>query len=591
MAYVPFARKYRPQRFEDLVGQAHVTTTLSRALEQKRIAQAYLFAGIRGVGKTSAARILAKALNCAEGPTAQPCNACSSCVQVTQGNSLDVTEIDGASNRGIDEIRSLRDAVPYAPTTGQFHIYIIDEVHMLTTEAFNALLKTLEEPPAHVKFIFATTAPGKVPATILSRCQRFDFRRIEVVEIVSQLKKVAQAENVQAEDAALYVIARASDGGLRDAEVVLDQLASYVQGTITEPDVNELLGTVPSDALADLALAILERDGAKALSVVAQQRDRGKAAADILTGLMGHMRNLLVIASVQASPLKDALIGRLVDEAPERLDRLREQISKTSAEELMMVVQLLVGAFDLMRRTPHMQTVLELVLLKLAARDNWQSLDEISRRLSESRGNDATGSAIAAPAPTAAAPAASKPKPEPARLRTTAEVLSPSAASIRPAAAQRPKEEPVLAAAVASLVASTAGAGTELDHLWSNFLQRLRDTKMSLAAYLADSRPNRLDGDKVHIGMPGFTLHQEVLTMLDNKRLIEDLLKEVYGRELHVRFEKLDEAAAAAQAQAADKLSDMPINEDSPPALVQDIVKLFNATLINPSPTDIRRSA
>ncbi len=576
MAYVPFARKYRPQRFEDLVGQAHVTTTLSRALEQKRIAQAYLFAGIRGVGKTSAARILAKALNCAEGPTAQPCNVCSSCVQVTQGNSLDVTEIDGASYRGFDEIRSWRDAVPYAPTTGQFHIYIIDEVHMLTTEAFNALLKTLEEPPAHVKFIFATTAPGKVPATILSRCQRFDFRRIEVVEIVAQLRKVAQAENVQAEDAALYVIARASDGGLRDAEVVLDQLASYVQGTITEPDVNELLGTVPSDALADLALAILERDGAKALSVVAQQRDRGKAAADILTGLMGHMRNLMIVASVQASPSKDALIARLVDEAPERLDRLKEQVGKASAEEWMMIVQLLAGAFDLMRRTPHTQTVLELVLLKLAARDNWQSLDEISRRLSESRGADAP------------------PQPVPARLRTTAEVLAPSAptaASIRPAADQRPKEEPAMAEAVASLVASTAGAGTELDHLWSNFLQRLRETKMSLAAYLADSRPNRLDGDKVHIGMPGFTLHQEVLTMLDNKRLIEDLLKEVYGRELHVRLEKLDEAAAAAQAQAADKLSNMPINEDSPPALVQDIVKLFNATLINLPPTDTRRSA
>ena len=193
MAYLPLARKYRPQTFADLIGQPHVTATLTKALESKRLAQAYLFAGQRGVGKTSAARILAKCLNCATGPTPAPCQTCPSCAQITQGNSLDVIEIDGASNRGIDEIRSLRETVPFAPTSGQFRVYIIDEVHMLTTEAFNALLKTLEEPPAHVKFIFATTAPTKVPATVLSRCQRFDFRRVEAATIV-RLKQVWQRE-------------------------------------------------------------------------------------------------------------------------------------------------------------------------------------------------------------------------------------------------------------------------------------------------------------------------------------------------------------------------------------------------------------
>ncbi len=221
MSYLPLARKYRPQTFDELIGQPHVTETLMRALKTKRLGQAYLFAGQRGVGKTSAARILAKSLNCEQGPTPTPCNRCANCTQITEGRSLDVLEIDGASNRGIDEIRALRDTVGFAPTTGAFRVYIIDEVHMLTLEAFNALLKTLEEPPAHVRFIFATTAPGKVPATILSRCQRFDFRRLEVPTLVAALTTVATKERLSIEEPALYAVARSAEGSLRDAEVIL----------------------------------------------------------------------------------------------------------------------------------------------------------------------------------------------------------------------------------------------------------------------------------------------------------------------------------------------------------------------------------
>ncbi|MDP2807111.1 MAG: DNA polymerase III subunit gamma/tau, partial [bacterium] len=244
MSYLVLARKWRPQNFEQLIGQQHVTTTLRNAIKSKRIAHAYLFSGARGVGKTSAARVLAKALNCAEGPTETPCNKCSSCVEITGSRSIDVLEIDGASNRGIDEIRDLRENVKYTPTQGKYKIYIIDEVHMLTKEAFNALLKTLEEPPAHAIFIFATTEIHKVPITILSRCQRFDFRKVEVSVVVDYVKRMLQGEDVQASDDCLYLVAQKSEGSMRDAVSLLDQLISYGGQKLTAEDARQVLGLV-----------------------------------------------------------------------------------------------------------------------------------------------------------------------------------------------------------------------------------------------------------------------------------------------------------------------------------------------------------
>src|SRR3989338_802344 len=242
MSYQIFARKFRPQTFEDVVGQEPITTTLKNAITKKRIAQSFLFTGSRGVGKTSTARILAKALNCDKGPAPAPCNKCSVCEEITLGNSLDVLEIDGASNRGIDEIRSLRENVKFKPARTRYKIYIIDEVHMLTGEAFNALLKTLEEPPEHVKFIFATTEPHKVPLTILSRCQRFNFKRIATDDIHAKPKESAKEEKLKIEKNALFLIAKASEGALRDAESLLDQLASFAEGKIAEKDVLLMLG-------------------------------------------------------------------------------------------------------------------------------------------------------------------------------------------------------------------------------------------------------------------------------------------------------------------------------------------------------------
>ena len=276
MAYEVLARKWRPQKFDDVVGQEHVTQTLKNAIKGDRVAHAYLFVGPRGVGKTSTARIFAKALNCEKGPTATPCDQCDSCKEIMAGNNLDVLEIDAASNTGVDNVRDLRDNVRYAPSRGPFKIYIIDEVHMLSTAAFNALLKTLEEPPKHVKFVFATTEPQKVPATILSRCQRFDLRRISVKDIVKRLTEVAEAEKIEIDEDAMLAIARGAEGGLRDAESSLDQLIAFRGKNIGEEDVLSVFGLVARHALDELAVAVLKGNIVAAIKLVAEMDESGK---------------------------------------------------------------------------------------------------------------------------------------------------------------------------------------------------------------------------------------------------------------------------------------------------------------------------
>src|SRR3989338_4368422 len=292
-SYLVFARKFRPQTFEEVIGQEPITTTLKNAIEKKRVAQSFIFTGSRGVGKTSTARILAKALNCEKSPTTEPCNQCISCEEITRGTSLDILEIDGASNRGIEEIRTLRENVKFKPTHGRYKVYIIHEVHMLTTEAFNALLKTLEEPPPHVKFIFATTEPHKVPLTILSRCQRFNFKRIPTAEIVKKLDEIAKEEKLKIEKNALFLIAKASEGALRDAESLLDQLASFAEGKIAEKDVLLMLGLASDELYLDVLQTLRAKDGSKILSLVEDFYTQGRDLVQFAKGLLEVFRHLL----------------------------------------------------------------------------------------------------------------------------------------------------------------------------------------------------------------------------------------------------------------------------------------------------------
>ncbi len=294
VSYRVFARKYRPQTFAEVVGQDHITRTLQNAVNASRLAQAYLFVGPRGIGKTSTARILAKALNCVNGPTSQPCGECDVCKEIAEGRNLDVIEIDGASNNGVENIRDLRDNAAYAPSRGPFKIYLIDEVHMLSTGAFNALLKTLEEPPAHVKFIFATTEAQKVPATITSRCQRFDLRRIPSELIQKHLLYIAENEKITLDADAADAIAHGADGGLRDAESMLDQMVAFCGERITMNDVMDVFGFTPREVVANLAKALFAADAQSALGIVAMQSDAGKDLSRLTAELVGHLRDKLV---------------------------------------------------------------------------------------------------------------------------------------------------------------------------------------------------------------------------------------------------------------------------------------------------------
>lgn len=327
MSYRVFARKYRPQTFEQVVGQDHITRTLQNAIANKRLAQAYLFVGPRGIGKTSTARILAKALNCVHGPTISPCGVCDACKEIAEGNSLDVLEIDGASNNSVDHIRELRENAAFAPARGPFKIYLVDEVHMLSTAAFNALLKTLEEPPAHVKFIFATTEAQKVPATITSRCQRFDLRRIPAALIAAHLQAIAGNEGITLEDGAAQSVAKGADGGLRDAESMLDQLVAFCGDRIVADDVLTVFGFTSRETVESLCGAVFHMDAALALEVIGQQSDAGKDLSRLMGDVIGYIRDLLVRQAapdqshMDTPPIEKLLV--LLDHFAEAEGRLR----------------------------------------------------------------------------------------------------------------------------------------------------------------------------------------------------------------------------------------------------------------------------
>lgn len=373
MSYQVMARKYRPQKFGEVVGQDHITATLQNAISLKRIHHAYLFAGIRGVGKTTLARIFAKALNCEKGPAREPCNECVLCKEITLTSSMDVQEIDGASNTGVDDVREIREHVKYMPAHGRYKIYIIDEVHMLSTSAFNALLKTLEEPPAHVIFIFATTEPHKLPATILSRCQRYDFKRIAVPKIAETLSDIAKTEEIEVDEGCFDAIAREADGSMRDAESLLDQAAAYAGKKITNKHLKELLGFMDKGLLADVLRAIVEKDGKVALESLGELFEIGANLQRFALELLDKFRSLMLLKTA----------GGVPDLVREELEALEPLAKKASTEECLMWFEIAYRGAEDVARSRFPRIVLEALIVKLCTVRPVQAVDELLARVEE----------------------------------------------------------------------------------------------------------------------------------------------------------------------------------------------------------------
>lgn len=542
MSYIVFARKYRPQAFDEVVGQAHITTTLTNAISQNRVAHAYLFSGPRGIGKTTTARILAKALNCEMGPTVSPCNKCAACLEITQGASLDVLEIDGASNRGIDEIRNLRDNIKFSPAKGKFKIYIIDEVHMLTQEAFNALLKTLEEPPAHVKFIFATTQAHKVPSTILSRCQRFDFRRIATKDIRQSLKKIAENEKLEVKDEVLNLIAKHADGSMRDAEVILDQISSFTKGKVDALDVVRVLGIVDEEVLFVLSGAVRQKDALSALKMIDTLSNDGKDMVQVVTGLIGHFRNISVIKISKE-------LSSLIDASSETIKRYENEASHFSLEELIYIIHTLSNTVDLIKRSGSTKIPFESAMVKLTRMATIVPIEEILSRLDELRAGFRANGEI--------------------RLSGHKEIPAPAAPDV-----PLKKDETVPAADPAAKVSGIE----EIASSWKMIVNDIKTKKMSVAMYLQAGYPTAIKADTLMIGFPReHNFYKEALESQDCKPLIEEAIKTVLNRPLYVKF-IVDENIKSESIQ--DVAGDAPEkkNKNVEP-IIKDAIAMFNGQL------------
>ncbi|MFH1868706.1 MAG: DNA polymerase III subunit gamma/tau [Candidatus Omnitrophota bacterium] len=546
MSYIVFARKWRPQNFDDVIGQEHITTTLKNAIKQDRVAHAYLFCGPRGIGKTTTARILAKALNCEKGSTPTPCNKCSSCEEITEGRSMDIIEIDGASNRGIDEIRNLKEKIKFSPQSGKFKVYIIDEVHMLTPEAFNALLKTLEEPPAHVKFVFATTAAYKVIPTILSRCQRFNFRRLSSQDIVKKLKNIAKQEKVKVEESALFTIVRAASGSMRDAESLLDQMATYCKNNITASDTNKVLGSIEQSTLYDFTKCIIDKDTASAIKLINKIMDAGVDPAQFIQNLIEYFRNAMLIKEG-----KDVI--PLLDLTKDEAERISKQVEPLTTEDILYIIYSLINTSNTIRRVSSPKITLELLAVKLSQKESIISIGEIMRRLSvleKETGNTS--------------------------LKKRVESKDyPKSAETPKAAANITDEKPPLSGNELENTDTNADASDDSDGLESGaalyrvrevmpqVIKNMKQEKIYVSSCLAEGRLLSFKNNKLTIGfLKKNTFHKENIEKAQNKKLIEDHLSKLLGANTRIEIVTIkdDKGLTAGEGSVDDKKEEAPRN-------------------------------
>ncbi|MCS6925855.1 MAG: DNA polymerase III subunit gamma/tau, partial [Candidatus Binatia bacterium] len=518
MSYLVLARKWRPQVFDAVIGQEHVTRTLRNAISSNRVAHAFLFTGPRGVGKTTTARLLAKALNCERGPTPDPCNACQHCREIAAGNALDVLEIDGASHTGVDHVRDLTDGVQYRPVKSRFRIIIIDEVHMLSNAAFNALLKTLEEPPAHVKFIFATTEAHKIPQTIVSRCQRYDFKRIPLRALIQHLRLLAAHEGFTVDEAGLALLAREADGSLRDAASLLDQVVTWSDGVLNEQTVKEALGVADRQALFRIVDAILSNNPALALQLAGDLYHYGYDPRRLCHDLLEHFRHL-VVAKISADP---ALLADLPDH---EIATVRQQASARSLEDLQRLFTLMLHAEEDIGKTAYTQLAIEMTLVKLASQPPLLPLDQALEKL------DALQRQLLSSPP----PAPLDVVPSPALSRS-----SPSSGGTEGPPSSRPSVERGERAAPSPQppVPGPEPAQAEQHSEWDRFLTAVRKEKLSLFFTLKSAgRFLGVTATTLHIGVDKEPYFKE-LTRSENQRLLGAVARRFFGRDLTVQVSK-----------------------------------------------------
>lgn len=532
MSYLVIARKYRPMHFDDVIGQEHITTTLKNAIESKRIAHAYIFSGPRGVGKTTTARIFAKAINCEKGgPTVTPCNECLSCTEITGGRSLDVLEIDGASNRGIDEIRSLRDNVRYMPVRGGYKIYIIDEFHMITKDAFNALLKTLEEPPPQVIFIFATTEPNKILPTILSRCQRFDFKRVPTEKIVGRLKYICDEEKITIDEESLFAMAHMSDGGMRDSLTLLDQAISFCGMNVKIDQLRSALGIINVEVYFELTDIIHNKQTAAGFEFAAKILDAGWDITEFLHGFLEHIRNMLMAKACGAQSLTEIFEGYQ--------KRYAQSVGHFAEADLLRMMNLVSETVQRVKWSLKQKLIFELMIMKLIHMESSIQISDLIRKIEEIENN-----------PVGAENIAVKKKAE-----SVASLDEPPVALS--AISKNTSSSPVLPTLRPAVNSQYTAVDLKLiENQWSAILAKVKVEKIRVGAILESAYPIEINQDLLRVGFThsDFTdFHVEIIAK--EKEYLAGIFKEFVGQRLRLQCD-LDNAGSPDQTRFQTRRKD-----------------------------------
>jgi DNA polymerase-3 subunit gamma/tau len=593
MSYLVLARKWRPQVFEEVVGQRPITQTLQNAISQNRVAHAFLFTGARGVGKTSTARILAKALNCEQGPHINPCNQCTSCQEISSGTSMDVIEIDGASNRGIDEIRELRENVRYTPAKSRYKIYIIDEVHMLTREAFNALLKTLEEPPPHIIFVFATTEPHKIPATILSRCQRYDFKRIPMREILGSLKKIVGEEKVQISQRALLSITQESEGSLRDAQSLLDQVISYGGREIRDEDIVEVLGLIDRKILNDTIEAIADRNAERCMEMIEHVYQYGVDLQHFCRELLQYLRHLILI-KVSQHP------EGLMELPEEEMEILKKQADKFEFDQLNHLFNLLLKGEEEVAQSTFPRTMLEMTLIRMATLRPVLSVDEILKKLEGFGRNHSEGEPSHSEEPS---PPARIMNSKNAKTQRGKKETSPAghektengegagkqklSADLAAEGGSVPRDETKGSDGLEEGVGDKGLSQRVKEETWKGLVDFTRARNPIIGSFLALGNLIHVSDDKIEIGFEKDSFHYERIMEKENRSQLESICHEYLQRKAKLIVSSLDPGEvsrgriAIEEERKGRNSSEKPLmQEGERSSLIQEALRLFDGKIV-----------